>query len=543
MQLVGTLEDEEVSCIKRRRQEAKEAEAARDNGGGKNAGDRKDISRARSASGSGSGGGSGGREASRSDADAGSEGPGTPTSQSPKLARKPSTGESENADTVASEMTEGSAGSSTGGKESGAVATPGAEKTKTVAMGPESAEEVGTPGSPPLPEGSSATFKVKGGKRSGDDDQESVDDRAAVTTGPGAPTNLLGASGEAESPTSNEETCRRNGDANGQTLDVKRSDGGVGLTPSAGAESVETTGADAKSEEVVLLEANHVPVECLSANAGGMDNNESLQCGGGEDATADGETSTDDGKTTDASDQDDDDDDDGGGGDAMSDTVASSPPRSPDDSPASPAEKEVVTAAETEKEETAERHDAPQLETAVPVAAAIPQRAAATEVFGGMMCSVVTCNSCGGRSFCTEPTICLSLEIPMKHKAISEKAQAFIAKKRAAAAAAKAAAKAAAAEEGSDKAESDSAAVASGTTEHQTPSVRSGDKVDESETIEPALGDENAADDLEGFELSAKEKRKVGRWNMTYPVDACCNLLEPHLPPLRGPELQYAQAG
>lgn len=41
-----------------------------------------------------------------------------------------------------------------------------------------------------------------------------------------------------------------------------------------------------------------------------------------------------------------------------------------------------------------------------------PPRAAVTEVFGGSLCSVVTCGSCRARSFSTEPTVCLSLVIP-----------------------------------------------------------------------------------------------------------------------------------
>lgn len=42
------------------------------------------------------------------------------------------------------------------------------------------------------------------------------------------------------------------------------------------------------------------------------------------------------------------------------------------------------------------------------------RRAAVTEVFGGSLCSVVTCQSCRARSFSTEPTICLSLVIPSR---------------------------------------------------------------------------------------------------------------------------------
>ena len=44
---------------------------------------------------------------------------------------------------------------------------------------------------------------------------------------------------------------------------------------------------------------------------------------------------------------------------------------------------------------------------------------AVTEVFGGMMCSVVTCSTCAARSFSTKPTMCLSLQIPKKF--VSEK--------------------------------------------------------------------------------------------------------------------------
>lgn len=51
--------------------------------------------------------------------------------------------------------------------------------------------------------------------------------------------------------------------------------------------------------------------------------------------------------------------------------------------------------------------------------APIPRGSAVIEVFGGSLCSVVTCGSCCARSFSTEPTVCLSLEIPMQKKGAS----------------------------------------------------------------------------------------------------------------------------
>lgn len=50
----------------------------------------------------------------------------------------------------------------------------------------------------------------------------------------------------------------------------------------------------------------------------------------------------------------------------------------------------------------------------------IVPRAAVTEVFGGSLCSVVTCTRCKARSFNTEPTICLSLVIaPKKPRSVT----------------------------------------------------------------------------------------------------------------------------
>ena len=44
---------------------------------------------------------------------------------------------------------------------------------------------------------------------------------------------------------------------------------------------------------------------------------------------------------------------------------------------------------------------------------------AVTDVFGGVMCSAVTCSTCAARSFSTEATMCLSVHVPKK-KFVSE---------------------------------------------------------------------------------------------------------------------------
>lgn len=48
--------------------------------------------------------------------------------------------------------------------------------------------------------------------------------------------------------------------------------------------------------------------------------------------------------------------------------------------------------------------------------APILRKSAVAEVFGGQLCSVVTCGRCSARSFSTEPTVCLNLEIPVQKK-------------------------------------------------------------------------------------------------------------------------------
>lgn len=462
MHLVGTLEDEEDSCIKKRRQEEKESEDAKLEG--------EDVN------GSGSGMGSDGGDVTLADADAGSTLVRTSASQMPEEDGKPFADDEE-----------GAGGALVG--NDGVLATPGVEKEGSGVVA--SDDPTGRPATPDglsLPKASSLFVPTSGDK------EETSDSSDAVATSPDASTDSLCDRVEAELVTTSGETCASSGLGKSHTPDGES-------TGVAGAESTGAAVATARGEDegVVVVEAveaaetDHSPIGC-STNEKETIKNDLQRCGGGGGENADADTSTDDGETTDAGDHEDDDDDEVGG------AAISPPSRSPPGSSAEPVGTGVA-AVETQKEE---RKDERQNIVAA-VAPALPQRAAVTEVFGGTMCSVVTCSSCGERSFCTEPTICLSLEIPMKPKALSKTALAFIEKKKAAAAA-----KAAAASAETVNAEpSTTTADGAGSAEDQPSPASSGDTADESGS-EPAL-DEEKADEVEGFQLSAKEKRKVRR--------------------------------
>ena len=457
MRLVGTLEDEEDSCIKKRREEEKEAQDAK--------GEEEEVN-----------GGVGGMdnesgEVSPADAKAGS------TVVSPSASRSPE----EDRETCADDK-EGAGGALAG--SDCALATPVAEKE-----GPDVVSSDNMTGRPATPDGlslRSATSELA--PASGDKEEASDSSDDAVAASPDASTNPLCDLGEAELSTTSGESCAKNGTIRRHTADGSSLGG-------AGAESARAAGAfvEGEDEEVVVAELDPSPIGCSSANETEMKKNDSQQCGGG-GINADADTSTDDGETTDAGDDDDDDDDD------VDVAAAGSPSRPPPGSSAQPAAVDA-SAVGTPKEED---KDEPE-DIVAAVAPAVPQRAAVTEVFGGTMCSVVTCSTCGGRSFCTEPTICLSLEIPMKPKALSKTALAFIAKKKAAAAAKATAASA----ETADVVSGTTTADSTSTAEDQPSPSSSSDKADESVT-EPYL-DEGKADEVEGFQLSAKEKRKVKR--------------------------------
>lgn len=173
-----------------------------------------------------------------------------------------------------------------------------------------------------------------------------------------------------------------------------------------------------------------------------------------------------------------------------------SPPRVPSPSACEPCRScrpEAEGQDKTTREETSQRTADSEKPVAKPI---LPTRPAVTEVFGGMMCSVVTCDACNGRSFSTEPTVCLSLEIPIKKRPLSKTAQAFIAKQKAAKAAAAAAA-------------SDSPPGA----ESEPSSAFSSEKADDvgNSTNDPSQKPSPSKPEqlLPGFELSAKARRKV----------------------------------
>lgn len=477
MRLVGTLEDEEDLFIKKRRQEEEKSEDEKR--------EKEDVN-----GGSGVGTGREGGEAqSSADVETGSTAVSTPASQSIGEDTKPSADDrSGDADTMAANIAEEGAGG-VRAEDDGALATPDAEKEGSDIVVSDNAQERPKSDSLSLQEACSVLASARG-----DREETSNHCDGAVAASPDAPPDPLCGRDKAELITACGEACAGNGAEKGRTAEGKSSgDAGAELTQVAGAI------AGGEDEEVVLAVADHSPIERSSSDEEGVKADD-LQRGGGGGVDVDADTSTDDGETTDAGDHDDDDDDDKVGGAAVM-----SPSQPLSELSAEP-EGTHVAAVETQmEEEKGEREDI------VGVAApAVPQRAAVTEVFGGTLCSVVTCSSCGGRSFCTEPTVCLSLEIPMKPKVLSKTAQAFIAKKKAKAKAA-AAAKATAAAAGVDSADAESGTTTADsacTTEHHTSPASSGDAVEGA--TEPALGGEDA-DEAEGFELSAKEKRKVGR--------------------------------
>lgn len=131
-----------------------------------------------------------------------------------------------------------------------------------------------------------------------------------------------------------------------------------------------------------------------------------------------GEAYTDDeGETTDEGDQDDDD-----GSSAEGATIAAAAAAGASE----PGEDEAKKHEKQEGEEGVMREEKMRGEKVVPGASAtpFPRRSAVIEVFGGSLCSVVTCGSCRARSFSTEPTVCLSLEIPVQKKPASSPAAA-----------------------------------------------------------------------------------------------------------------------
>lgn len=456
MCLVGTLEDEEDLCIKRRRQEEKEAQNTKQG-----------VS------------GSEGGEASRGDTDVDCTPVSTPALQPPEMDRKPLTdSRSGIADIVAPSMAEDRADGALVGND-GVIAASGAEKEGSdFVVSDNVTGRAPAPDDLPLQKANSVLARANGDKEETSDSNDGV-----VATSPDASTGLLCDRGESG------EVCARNGAGRDQTAEGKSSG-------DAGAESTEAAGTAARDEDEVLVKAGHeLRIGCPPLNEKESD---SQQCGGGGGgAIADAETSTDDGETTDAGDHDDEGDDEADG------APISSPSRSLPGSSADPAGTDVAAVGTTKEEEKDERKD-----IVAAVAPAFPQRAAVTDVFGGTMCSVVTCSSCGGRSFCTEPTICLSLEIPMKPKALSKTALAFIAKKKAAAAVKAAAASV-------ETAESDTTTVDSTCAAERQPSSASSNDQEDNSVSDPAPGEEKA-DEAEGFQLSAKEKKKVGRWEIAF---------------------------
>ena len=454
MRLVGTLEDEEDLCIKKRRQEEKKVQEVKV----------EDESVADSGGGIGSEGG----QVSTSDKKGDSTFVNAPASQSPERGRKPS-----------AEVEEG-AGGALAGKD-GTLAMLDAEQEGSDVMASDNVT-----GRPAPPDGLPVAKSSSVLGQASDDKQATLDssDGAVTTADP------LCGRGDAELSTTSGETRARDSAGKGHTADGKSS----GDAAAESAEAVVAIAVD-EDEEEVTVEADHPPLGCSSAKATDTAKNESQRCSGGGGGgscgvNADADTSTDDGETTDAGDHDDDDDDDEVDGAAVRFT-----PPPPPDSSAEPVGTGLA-AVVTQKEEKDDRQDI------AAVAPAVPQLAAVTEVFGGTMCSVVTCSSCGGRSFCTEPTICLSLEIPMKPRSPSETALAFIAKKKAAAAA-----KAAAANAETEDSEPGTTTADGTCTADGQPSPASGDVADQSVTG-AALGEETAGE-VEGFQLSAKEKRKV----------------------------------
>ena len=230
----------------------------------------------------------------------------------------------------------------------------------------------------------------------------------------------------------------------------------AGSTEAARAADVDSGTRKGKGTgEEALLSAgggNGAPREKrVGSSAGGGKRGRGVSC------DSEVETSTDDGETTDAGDHDDDDVVDGSRADGCAVDAAPlslphPPPPLPPPTPTGLSTEASaggrIGATEQQKQEEGEEGGEGEEEDtkqgtgmdAVSVTPpprplplpppTLPKRAAITEVFGGVMCSVVTCSRCGGRSFSTEPTICLSLEIPLKKSPLSERAQAYLAKNR-----------------------------------------------------------------------------------------------------------------
>lgn len=194
--------------------------------------------------------------------------------------------------------------------------------------------------------------------------------------------------------------------ADGLRMDGAESDHHDGVTPPS-------TGAESK-----VLTAS-VVVNGNDGRAESLESRNKRKSGSGRACGDDRETSTDDGETTDAGDYEDEDDENGRVSDIAA--AAATPPLPPPrltSPPPSRADPLALSSAEdvAAVEETEEENDggAPAY---MPMAPAFPTRAAVTEVFGGSLCSVVTCSGCGERSFSMEPTMCLSLGIPLNKTA------------------------------------------------------------------------------------------------------------------------------
>lgn len=287
-----------------------------------------------------------------------------------------------------------------------------------------------------------------------------------------APVGLIGLSSSFPSTTLNSDAASK--DAKSPAVDeINAGDHGLPVE-SAGVESTEGNQAGRnKSGERVFLQSRQTNVQNGRRESGKC--NSSI------------EANSDDGETTDEGDHDNE------SKFRKTDALTATPPPPPPppaslSTPGSPAN---ITAVEESVEEVKGESLDPL--AVVPVVPTAPRLAAVTEVFSGLMCSVVTCGSCNARSFSTEPTICLSLEIPFK---LSKTAQAYVDSRKEAqeAAAAMAAATCAARQQhlpGSDRIKEGVSRSGCGTAAGEGASKKAPESL------------------LPGFQLSAKEKRKV----------------------------------
>ncbi|CAN0051459.1 unnamed protein product [Scytosiphon promiscuus] len=461
MRLVGTLEDEEDLCIKNRREEEREGDDTgedqkKEETGAVNGEEREEdegpSGQPEHGSGSGNadtGVGPGGDDGPRSGTDG----------------EDPSNDEVGAGDVVASNVADERAGGAGGGSGGGKATQGTQEKGAAAAAGVlKDAKESASPGVPPVPEADSANAGLF------------RENKSAAVTGI---------------------ACAENSDNDAQT-------------PPSGGETSEPAEAapPSKDKQAASSETGQAPRErgqgSDSAPASEKDGTKDTTVCGCRDAQADTETSTDDGETTDAGDLEDDDDDNNISKDSPSEKDASAltPRREPAGSSTAAVEANAPAGGgdTAGNEEKAGNQGTEHTAAVPPRASAGPQCAAVTEVFGGRLCSVVTCGSCGGRSFCTEPTVCLSLEIPFKAKAPSEKGLAYIAKKKAAAAAAAAAAK------------GESAPTESAASGLEPSSGAADDEADDTPEPDPTKA-EGTTTESDGFVLSVsvKQKKKAAR--------------------------------